>query len=132
MKKKYLVGTVLGLGLIGGGYLLGGHVGAASDWQSTVFNNANSEIGTAGYNKTQDLTSDPNTISDSMQKAMEPEIQQQQAELEKELVDYYNMKLQGLTNTDTYKQLEQKISDLKESIAARYKAQIDQEFATTK
>lgn len=127
MNKVVKIGL---LGLIGVGiFSAGSYSEATGDWMTTVINNANSELGSAGYQtKTDLITNSDADIQATMQASLQPEIDAQEAELRRLLEEYYNLKLQGLTESPEYLQVQAQIATIRESILARYKAEIDAVF----
>jgi hypothetical protein len=57
-------------------------------------------------------------------------VDQQKADLEKLLDQYYQMKLDGLEGTQAYKDLEAQIAAIKQSVYDRYTKEIVQVFAS--
>lgn len=99
---------------------------AGSSWDNEVLTEANSDIGKAGYNKKEELVKKP--LDDSIKESFNPLIEEEKADLERMLEEYYNLRLQGLTDTEEYRVLEEKIKQLKQGIFDRYKAEIDSIF----
>ena len=101
-------------------------VGASSDWTNEVLTEANASIGSAGFNKKESLKEQ--SITENVKETLSPMIEEEKKELEQMLQDYYDMQLQGLTDTEEYRILEGKIEELKISVFNRYKSEIDQLF----
>ncbi|MCM3387272.1 hypothetical protein M3649_03885 [Ureibacillus chungkukjangi] len=115
------MGTILGLCMV---FLPNeSEVGANSDWTNEVLTEANVSIGNAGFNKKEELKG--RSVTESVKSTLNPMIEEEKKELEQMLEDYYNLQLQGLTDTEEYRILETKIEALKQSIFNRYKSEID-------
>jgi hypothetical protein len=133
MKKsiKIALGTTLALGVFATGFF-GKEIytKASGDWSTNAENTAYSElIGTANTTK-NDLVSNINSdVSNKINTAIAGTVDEQQAELQKLLDQYYQMKLNGLTSTPEFLALDKKIKDIQASVLAAFKQQIDQEFA---
>lgn len=127
MKKKLLIigGIVAGLGIaFGAGSFV---TQAGTDWQTNAINQANSEMGAAAYDKKNELIAGADT--DITRTAIaELSIEERQAELQRLLDEYYQLKLQGLTESETFKALEAQIQTIQNSILDRYKKEIDTVF----
>jgi hypothetical protein len=125
VKKK----VVIGLGILGV-FALGNITGATSDWQTNAINNAYSELlGTASQTTTE-LTSDVATdINTKIQTEIQGTVDEQQAELQRLLDQYYQMKINGLTSSPEFLQIESQIEQIKANVLEAYKKQIDEAFA---
>lgn len=124
MKKGLKIGAVvLGIGLVFGA---GGFVGANSDWKTVVINDASKQIGQAGYEKKEELLSQD--VSGQMKMAANPTIEEEMADLQRMLEEYYQMKLDGLTGTAEFQALEKQIEQIKVNVYERYRKEIDQAF----
>lgn len=135
MNKKIRLtvsGVVLGLGIFGSGIFLSSTVTkATTDWKTDAINSANSVLGESGYNKKEELKSQASTdINAKVTEDIGTEVDTQKADLEKLLDQYYQMKIDGLENTQTYKDLESQIATIKQSIYERYTKEIDAIFAS--
>lgn len=103
---------------------------ATTDWQTNAINNASADIGKTGYDeKTKLVNSAPTDINAKIQDEIGNDIQTQQAELQALLDQYYQDKLNNLTDTQAYKDLETQIATIKANILARYKTDVDAAFA---
>jgi hypothetical protein len=134
MNKKVLKvsGLVLAGALVFGGGFFANQVktNATTDWKTDATNAANSELGNAGYQKKEALINSASTdINAKVQQDIGVEVDQQKADLEKLLEQYYQMKIDGLENTQAYKDLEAQIAAIKQSVYDRYTKEIDQVFA---
>jgi hypothetical protein len=135
MNKKVVMvigGVVLGTGIFSAGVFSSGtHTKATTDWKTDATNAANSDLGAAGYNKKNQLINSAGTdINAKVQQDIGAEVDQQKADLEKLLDQYYQMKLDGLEGTQAYKDLEAQIAAIKQSVYDRYTKEIDQVFAS--
>jgi peptidoglycan hydrolase CwlO-like protein len=134
MNKKALKvsGLVLTGALVFGSGFFGKEIvtKATTDWKTDAVNTANSDLGAAGYQKKNALIDSASTdINSKVQQDIGTEVDQQKADLEKLLDQYYQMKLDGLENTQAYKDLEAQIAAIKQSVYDRYTKEIDQVFA---
>lgn len=125
--KKNVIGGIIAVILFGGGLFLGGNVLGSNDWTTSVISSATTTISKAGENKAKELAANTN-IGEQMKQVLAPEIEAQQKELERLLEDYYQMKLNGLTDTAEYKQVEEHIAKIRQTLYTRYKQQIDAIF----
>jgi hypothetical protein len=126
MKKKIMVigGSML---VLGGVFFAGNFVGAGTDWKTNAINQANSDMGAAAYQKKTELIEGADT--DIQETVIEElSIEDRQAELQRLLDEYYQMKLDGLTGSESFKQLEVQIQAIQQSILDRYKKEIDTVF----
>jgi hypothetical protein len=127
MKNLKKIG--IGLGVLGV-FALGNITGASSDWQTNAINNAYSELLGTASETTTELTSDVATdIDTKIQSEIQGTVDEQQAELQRLLDQYYQMKLNGLTSTPEFLEIESQIEQIKENVLASYKQQIDEAFA---
>lgn len=129
MKKKLMIisGALLGAGIL---FAAGTYTGATADWQAISVNSANSQIYQTATDKTNQLvTSSKTDISNTAQQQLDAEVQAKKDELSKLLDQYYQLKLQGLTDSAQYKQVEAQITSIENDALTTYKKQIDQAFA---
>lgn len=133
MKKKAVkvaLSSVAGLGIFSVGFFgkdIVTHAG--SSWSADAQNAAYSELLTTASTETNKLTKDTSAdINNTINGAIQDTVDQQQAELQKLLDEYYNLKLQGMTSSDEFKQLEQQIKDIQASVLEAYKKHIDEAF----
>lgn len=122
IKKVAIMTGVLGATILGGFY-----TGANVDWQTEVVNDASAKIGKAGFDKKEELLNN-NSIGDQMKSVLAPTIEEEQKELERLLEEYYQMKIQGLTDTPEFLALEKQIEQIRLSVLNRYKKEIDAAF----
>lgn len=131
MKKVTKAGLIVaGLGLVFvAGSFTGKNTGANGDWVTTGINNAYSELITTANEVSNALTSN---VEDDANAKVQAEIQQsvdeKQAELEKLLEEYYQMKLDGLTETEQFLQLESQVAAIQQDLLNTFKQRIDEEF----
>lgn len=130
MKKGLKVtGLVVGVvSLIG----LGGVFGASASglsFQDNVVNNAYSDLLDTASSTVNKLTGNVDSdIQNKTQEQIQSSVDQQQKELEQLLDEYYQMKLDNATDTKQFKDLEERIKQVKESVAEAYKQRIDEAF----
>ncbi|MGB6406629.1 MAG: hypothetical protein WBF39_04085 [Planococcus donghaensis] len=125
MKKKLLFVALLVSVLIAG-LFLGSKSGASSDWSNELTSIVNKELGATGFEKKEEILQ--SDVTAEMKETLDPKIAAEQAELEAMLEAYYQMKLDGLTDTAEYAALEAQIEAIKLNIFNRYKAEIDTMF----
>ena len=103
---------------------------AGVDVSSTVINQVNSEIGSVGFKKKEELAKQDATAlaSQKAREELDPFIKEQQAELERLLEEYYDAKLNSLLTEAELESLKQRIVTIRESIYTRYTADIDKLF----
>lgn len=126
IKKKIGI-VVLAGGLVTGGLFVGDRYGASTSWVNDIINQAGTDLDSTASGKTSELLKS-NSISDQMRSILSPEIEAQQRELEQLLEDYYQMKIAGLANTEDFKAVQLKIQQLRGTMLARYKKEIDAAF----
>lgn len=128
MKKGLKVTGIVVSGLLVFG--AGSFVGASSDWKTTAINNSYSEMLDVASNKTNQLTVNVSgDIDGKIQTEINGTVEENKAELERLLQEYYQMKLNGLTQTQEFADLETQIETIRNNILVSYKQQIDQAFA---
>jgi hypothetical protein len=129
---KVAIISALGLGVFASGFFgkdIVSHAGTS--WSTTAENTAYSELLSTANSTKNDLVSNIDTdVNTTVNNAIQGTVDEQQAELKKLMEQYYQMKLDGLTNTPEYLALEQKIKDIQQSVLDSFKKQIDAEFAT--
>lgn len=128
---KIAIGATLTLGVFGAGLFSKDIVSkAGSSWSATAENEAYGELLDVANSTKNGLVQDINSdVNDKINGAIKSSVDEQQAELEKSLEQYYQMKIDGLTETPEFLALEQKIKDIQKSVLESFKTQIDQEFA---
>jgi hypothetical protein len=125
LKKKLLL-TLLSAAILIGTFFIGSKIGASSTWSTEVINQASIDISATGYNKKNELIA--TDVSGQMKMLLEPKIEEEQAELERLLEEYYKLKLAGLADTDQYKVVEKQIEGITQIIYERYKKELDTAF----
>ena len=102
-------------------------VGAASGWKDSIINKANMDIAITGQETVDELLAQEikNTSEDDIQKF----IDEQEALLEQLLREYYDAKLNGLSNGVDISSLKKQIDNIRANLLIEYKRQIDEEFA---
>lgn len=132
MNKKFLLGigvSVLGLGLAFGGGVVA--TKATTDWQTNAINKAQSDLKQQAYDKANVLSNQASTdINAKVNAAVSDEMKAKQDELNQLMEQYYQMKLNGITNTAEFKSVEDQITKIQQWALDQYKSQIDQTFAT--
>ena len=125
-KKSLLIVALLVVFLIGGMFA-GAKIGANTSWTNEVIAEANKQIGAAGFAKKEELKNQD--ISGEMKLMLDPKIAEEQAELERLLEEYFQLKLAGLEDTEEFRRVETEIEKIKTAIFNRYKTDIDALFA---
>lgn len=125
-KSTKIAGIVLGLGVM---FSTGAIVGANVDWKTSVESEANRRIAAAGYHKREEIKAKAGDLSQQMLDALNPKIQAEQDELTRLLEEYYQLKIKGLTESEDFRLLEQKIEQIRNNQYERYKKEIDAIFA---
>lgn len=126
VKKKIGIAVLAG-GLVVGGLFVGDKYGASNSWGIDIINQAGVDLNSTAKDKTGELLKS-NSISDQMRSILSPEIEAQQAELERLLEEYYQLKIQGLTGTAEFKDIQLKIQQTRTTMLNRYKKEIDAAF----
>lgn len=99
------------------------------DWKTDTVNDSYSRMIDVANTTKNELTKDVNgDITKSIQTNIDKTIEEQEKELERLLNEYYQMKLDGVVNTDEYKRVEGQIKQIKEDLVVTYKKRIDDEF----
>ena len=106
---------------------IGDKYGASNSWGIDIINQAGVDLNSTAKDKTGELLKS-NSISDQMRSILSPEIEAQQAELERLLEEYYQLKIQGLTGTAEFKDIQLKIQQTRTTMLNRYKKEIDAAF----
>ncbi|MEX0596603.1 MAG: hypothetical protein WD512_08885 [Candidatus Paceibacterota bacterium] len=121
-KKASIILTVLIL--VSGAFYVGSNTKATFSWDTEVINNANSEIGKAGYDKKNEIIENAD-IASEMAAILDPKLEAEKAELQDLLDQYYQMKLDNLSESAEFKEIEARIEIIKQNIYNRYTAEID-------
>lgn len=122
MKKLLIIGGLAVVVLVGG-LFAGAKIGADTDWTNEVLGSASKIISSAGFNKKEEILS--RDLSEEVKSALDPKIAEEEAKLESMLEEYFQMKVNGMTDTVEYKELEKSIESIKAIIFDRYKKEID-------
>jgi len=125
MKKKLLFVAILVTVLITG-LFLGSKSGASSDWSNELTSEVNKQLGAVGFQKKEEILQ--SDITAEMKEVIDPKIAEEEADLERMLQEYYEMKLAGLQDTAEYAELEAKIETIKMNIYNRYIQEINLMF----
>lgn len=126
-KKKVAITVVLVFVLLFGGLFVGSKIGANSSWTSEIATLANQKINAAGFAKKEELKN--SDITEQMKMMLDPKIAEEQAELERLLEEYYQMKLAGMESSPEFKKLEADIEKIRLNSFNRYKAELDLLFS---
>lgn len=124
--KKVTVIVLAALVLLAGGIIFGSTVGANSNWQSDLNLAAQREIDASGHELVQEFKQQG--LTEQMKTAIDPKIAEEQAELERLLNEYYRMKIEGLTETPEFAELEAKVEELRRLAYKRFTGEIDAMF----
>ena len=128
MTKGIIVGVV-SLGLFAAGSIVGVVTNAdGKNWTDDVIQNATSILTSTAEDKKDELLSDSSNISDAMKNALNPQVAEEQQELERLLEEYYQMKVAGLTDTQEFYNIRAQITYIKEKNLKLYKKEIDAYF----
>jgi hypothetical protein len=128
VNKKYIKYLTVGIGAVAV-FGFGALTGANSDWKTEVITEASQKLGGAGYETKAELIGrDGENVKAEMKAAINPAIIESQEELSRLLEEYYQMKIDGLTESEEFTKLEARIEQIKESVLDRYKAEIDSAF----
>lgn len=132
MKKVTKAALVIaGLGVVfGAGSMFGGKdTGASGDWVTNGINAAYSELVTTANQTTDGLTATVDEDANAkVNEAITQTVDEKQAELDRLLKEYYQMKLDGLTETEQFKALEERIAFIQQDLLNTFKQRIDEEF----
>ncbi|WP_226087488.1 hypothetical protein [Mesobacillus sp. S13] len=127
MKKTgKIAGVILGVGIV---FAAGTFTGATTDWFSNAVNTANSTIGKAGFDKKTELIANSDAdINVKIVQEIGVKIDAEEVELQALLDEYYQMRLDGLTESQRYQDLEAQIDAITNNVYERYKQEIDAVF----
>lgn len=131
MKKKVIktVTAVFGMAAIVSATTYFTVQATTGDWKTDAVNDSYSRMIDVANNTKNELTKDVNgDIAKSIQTNVEKTIEEQEKELKDLLEQYYQMKLDGVVNTEEYKRVENQIKQIKEDLVVTYKKRIDDEF----
>lgn len=124
MKKVIkLAGIAVGIGLV---FIAGVASGDGLTWKQHAVNNAhNKYVDTAGAT-TEALTTDVQAdITTAIDTKLTVTVEDNQAELQRLLEEYYQMQINELTNTEEFILLEAEIERIMEIVLKDYKVHID-------
>lgn len=96
---------------------------ANNDWTVQVLSNASSEIGATGYHLKEEIKT--RSIAVEMGKTLDPVIEEQQAELERLLEEYYQLKLKNLLSSEQAIAIQSRIVEIRTDVYNRYTKEID-------
>ena len=128
--KKFVVGGLLTIILSLSVLLLITNtniVGAASGWKDSIINKANMDIAITGQETVDELLA--KEIKNTSEEDMLNFIDEQEALLDQLLREYYDAKLNGLSNGVDISSLKKQIDNIRANLMVEYKRQIDEEFA---
>ena len=124
MKKS--IKAIIGAGVLVGAFVTGNIAsGAQISWTTSVENEASKRISETGYDTKEELLNEAGSLPEVMVEKADPYIEDYEKELEKMLEEYYKMKVDGLVETEEFKNLEKRMDEIKTTIFNRYKKDID-------
>ena len=124
MKKS--IKAIIGAGVLAGAFITGNIAsGAQVSWTTSVEGEANERISKAGFDTKEELLNEAQSLPGVMVEKSDPYIEDYEKELEKMLEEYYKMKVDGLVETEEFKNLEKRMDEIKTTIFNRYKKDID-------
>lgn len=130
LKKKKVwkfAGVVLGIGLV---FSAGALTEATTDWVTNAINSSYSRFLDAASGTTNEIvTNADQEINAKIQSEIETTVVANEEELKRMLEDYYQMKLNGLTESEDFKSLEVQLAQIRNNVFESYKLQIDEAFA---
>lgn len=101
----------------------------SGDWKTDSVNNSYSSMIDVANNTKNELTKDiDGDITKTIKVNVNDTIEQQEKELKRLLEEHYQMKLQGVVNTEEYKKVENQIIQIRKDLVDTYKKRIDDEF----
>lgn len=125
-KTLKVSGIVVG---ILGVFAAGSFVGASTDWKTNAINSAYNSILGTGHEVNNEIVADaPTDINNAIQTEIASTVESKEDELKRLLEQYYQMKLDGLTETAEFKSLENTINEIMLNVAAKFKEDIDKAF----
>jgi hypothetical protein len=128
MNKKYIKYLTVSIGAVAV-FGFGALTGANSDWKTEVITEASQKLNGKGYEKKAELVGrDGENVAAEMKAAINPAILESQEELSRLLEEYYQMKIDGLTESEDFAELESRIEQIQQAVLDRYKAEIDSAF----
>lgn len=101
----------------------------SGDWKTESVNASYSSMIDVANNTKNELTKDiSGDITKTIKVNVNDTIEQQEKELKRLLEEHYQMKLQGVVNTEEYKKVENQIIQIRKDLVDTYKKRIDEEF----
>lgn len=127
-KKAWKVsGIVLGIGLV---FSVGAFTEATTDWVTNAINSSYSRfLDAANVTTNEIVTNADEEINAKIQSELENTVVANEEELKRMLEEYYQMKLNGLTEGEDFKSLEAQLEQIRNDVYENYKKQIDEKFA---
>jgi hypothetical protein len=128
MKKTVKVAAViLGLGVV---FAAGTFTGNASlDWSQNAQNRAYNELLDTKREVVGELLDDTaGDITQTLDSEVTSTVDTSADELKRLMEEYYSLRLQGLTDSPRFKELEQKIDEIMMNVYGGYKTEVDNAF----
>lgn len=103
---------------------------SVNSWQDQLSISAADEINQAGLTKTNELTTDVQAnIGNKVMQKVDPIIEAKKLELEAQIQDYFNSKVDNITESQAYMDAVADLDRIQTNLLANYKTKIDQAFA---
>jgi uncharacterized protein YecA (UPF0149 family) len=128
MKKSVKVAAViLGIGVV---FAVGNLSGNASlDWKQNAMNLAHNELLDVRDEVVKNTVNNTATdINVTIQEGVSGTVDENASELERLMKEYYRMKLEGLTDTPEFRDLEDKINIIMMNVYGGFKTEVDNAF----
>ena len=126
--KKAICIALIGVALTTS-FLIGGYAEATSDFLSTVLAEAKKQIGSAGYNKKEELINNIDTeINKKIATKVNPIADEKAKKVQDELQTYFDSKIDAIV-PDT-EPIETELENQVTEIYNRYKQEIDNAFSS--
>jgi hypothetical protein len=128
MKKPVKVAAViLGLGVV---FAVGNLTGNASlDWKQNAENRAyNALLETRNEVQDEILDGTATDINNTIEVGISDTVETSADELKRLMEEYYRLRLEGITDSPEYRDLEKRIETLMNSIYGSYKTEVDKVF----
>jgi hypothetical protein len=132
MKKPVKVAAVI-LG-VGVAFVLGTQgktiiTNASLDWSSNAQNRAYNELLSTKNQVASDLLTDTSTdITNTLSSEVDSQVDTNADELRRLMDEYYRLRLEGLSDTPQFRELEQKINQIMMSLYGSFKTEVDNAF----
>lgn len=124
--KKLIILIVSAIILFSAGTVLGSNI----SWQDQLSIDASNEINQAAKAKTDGLTDDIQAnIGIMVKERVDPIIQTKIQELETEIQNYFDSKIDGIAESQAYTDAVADLDRIQSVLLANYKTKIDQAFA---